>query len=98
MLRLGAPSLDANIGGPFIRVGIPYTLHQGYQHSKRLHSLLHHVVIDEWRHEGDGEGVWALSEDFSNVLVLQANDILAIDLSQVVVYQDTIPMGGTSTG
>lgn len=38
--------------------------------------------------------MWALSEDLSDVLVLQTNDILTIDLSQVMVYQDTIPMGG----
>ena len=50
------------------------------------------MVVDECRHEGDGEGAWALSEDLGNLLVLEPYDILTIDFSEVVVNQDTIPM------
>jgi hypothetical protein len=61
--------------------------------SGRRDLLLHHVIIDEGRHEGDGKGVWALPEHLGNRLVLQTNNILAIDFSKAVIYQDSIPVG-----
>ncbi len=53
--------------------------------------LFHHVVIHEGWHEGDGESAWTLTEDISNILVLEANNILSIDFSQVVINENTVP-------
>lgn len=53
--------------------------------------LLHHVIIDECWHEGDGESTGTFSKDLSNSLVLQPNHILPIHLSQVMINQNTIP-------
>lgn len=58
------------------------------------YSLLHHVLVDEGRHEGDGECARALTEDLPDILVLQSYHILAIDFSQVVINQNTIPRDG----
>ncbi len=47
--------------------------------------LLHEVVVDKVRHDGNGDSARALREYRSHSLIFESNDILAIDLSQVVV-------------
>lgn len=49
------------------------------------------MIVDEGRHECDGESVGTLSEDLCNLLVFEPNDILPIHFSQVMVNQNTIP-------
>ena len=75
----------------FVHKGID-SMHKGIRrYCTCLDLLLHHVVIDECWHECDGEGARTLSEDLCNGLVFQPNHVLAIDFSQVVVNQNTIP-------
>ena len=57
------------------------------------HSLLHHVVVDEARHDRDGDGAWTVSKHLRHLLVLKTNHVLAIHLRDVMVYQNTIAAG-----
>ena len=59
--------------------------------SLSLYSLLHEMVVDELGHDGDGNGSRTLVKDLGNVLVLDANDILSIHLTQIVVDEKAIP-------
>ena len=66
-----------------------------FLHCVLLHSLLHHVVVDEARHERDSEGARTLVEDISHFFVLESDDILTVDFGEVVVYQNSIPVADT---
>ena len=48
------------------------------------------MLVDKLGHDGDGDGPRTLVKDLGNVLVLDANDILSVDLAEVVVYQETV--------
>ena len=48
------------------------------------------MVVDEFRHDGDGDSTWTLVKDFSNVLVLDTNHVLTVDLTEIVVDEKTI--------
>ena len=49
------------------------------------------MLIDKVGHDSDGHCAWTLSKDFSHLLVLEANHILTVDLSEVMVNQHSIP-------
>ena len=48
------------------------------------------MVVDEFRHDGDGDSTWTLVKDLSNVFVLDTNHVLTVDLTEVVVDEETI--------
>ena len=52
------------------------------------------MLVDELGHDGDGRRAWTLVKNLGNLLVFDADDILSIDLTQVVVDKETIPRGG----
>lgn len=52
--------------------------------------LLNHVFIDELGHDRDGHGSGGGGEDVFDLGVLQANDVLAVDLTDVVVSQHAV--------
>ena len=56
------------------------------------------MVVDEGRHDCDGDGAGALGKHLPNVLVLQANHVLSIDLCQVVLDQDAVAEWGGGGG
>ena len=60
---------------------------------EREDSLLHKVIVDELGHDGDGHGAWALAENLSSVLILQPDHVLTVDLTQVVVDEQSIAGG-----
>ena len=51
------------------------------------------MVVDKLGHDGNGDCPWAFREDLGYFFVLDPNDILSIDLTQVVVDQQTIAVG-----
>ena len=65
---------------------------------EREDSLLHKVIVDELGHDGDGHGAWALAEDLSSVLILQPDHVLTVDLTQVVVDEQSIAGGREGGG
>ena len=51
------------------------------------------MVVDKLWHDGDGDSAGALSKDFCNLLVLEANHVLSIDLSDAVLSEDAVTGG-----
>lgn len=66
-------------------------------HTTNTHSLLHQVIEDKTGHNGDGHGARTVSKHLRHLLVLQTNHVLAVDLRDVMVSQNTIPTGGRKT-
>ena len=54
------------------------------------------MVEDETGHDGDCHSAWTVSEHLGHLLVLQTNHVLAVDLCDVMVGQNTIPTGKRS--
>ena len=55
--------------------------------------VLHDVAVDHGGYDGDGYHVAALQDDVPDLLILDAHDVLAVHLQQVVVDQQPVPGG-----
>ena len=56
--------------------------------------VLHDVAVDHGGYDGDGYHVAALQDDVPDLLILDAHDVLAVNLQQVVVDQQSVPGSG----
>ena len=52
--------------------------------------VLHDVTVDHSGDDGDGDDVAALLDDAPDLLVLDADHVLAVDLQQVVIDQQSV--------
>ncbi len=60
--------------------------------AKRNLLLGNEVLVDERRHDREGDGARRLANDLEKFLVRQANNVLSVDLNNLVVDEETVPI------